>query len=55
MTTPPYPLLLSRMPEEALAPLAEALAGRERRLSGVNAAAECGPGVRGRVGSDGPR
>lgn len=40
MTTPPYPLLLSAMPEEALEALAEALAGRERRPSGVNAAAE---------------
>lgn len=39
LDTPPFPLLLSRMPEEALAPLAVALAERARRLSGVNAAA----------------
>ena len=38
--SPPYPMLLSRIPPEAVAPLAGALAGRERRLVGVNAGAE---------------
>lgn len=38
--SPPYPLLLSRMPPEAPAPLAGALNARERPLAGVNSGAE---------------
>ena len=35
--TPPYPVLLTRLPEHSAQPLAEALAGRRRPLPGVNA------------------
>jgi GNAT superfamily N-acetyltransferase len=35
--TPPYPVLLTRLPEHSAEPLAEALAGRRRQLPGVNA------------------
>jgi GNAT superfamily N-acetyltransferase len=35
--TPPYPVLLTPLPEEAAQPLAEALAARGRPLPGVNA------------------
>jgi hypothetical protein len=37
---PPYPLLLSAMPHDALAPLAEVLSKRTRGPSGVNASEE---------------
>jgi GNAT superfamily N-acetyltransferase len=36
--TPPYPVLLTRLPEGCAEPLAEALAGRRRPLAGVTAA-----------------
>jgi len=35
--TPPYPVLLTRLPEHSAAPLAEALLARRRPLPGVNA------------------
>jgi GNAT superfamily N-acetyltransferase len=35
--TPPFPVLLTRLPENAAGDLAEALAGRGRQLPGVNA------------------
>jgi FR47-like protein len=35
--TPPYPILLTRLPEHTAAPLAEALFARRGRLPGVNA------------------
>jgi GNAT superfamily N-acetyltransferase len=35
--TPPYPLLLTGLPERSASPLAEALAARGRQLPGVNA------------------
>jgi predicted GNAT family acetyltransferase len=35
--TPPYPVLLTRLPEGSAAPLAEALLARRRHLAGVNA------------------
>jgi hypothetical protein len=37
MHTPPYPVLLTRLPANAAGDLAEALAGRGRQLPGVNA------------------
>jgi predicted GNAT family acetyltransferase len=35
--TPPYPVLLTRLPEHSVVPLAEAVAGCRRQLPGVNA------------------
>lgn len=40
LESPPYPLLLSHLPREALDPLADALVVRERRVAGVNSIAE---------------
>jgi predicted GNAT family acetyltransferase len=39
LESPPYPMLLSHLPREALEPLADALVGRERRVAGVNSVA----------------
>src|ERR1700733_3678655 len=38
LQTPPYPILLTALPEHSAAPLAEGLVGCGRRLPGVNAA-----------------
>lgn len=40
LESPPYPMLLSHLPRQALEPLADALVGRERRVAGVNSVAD---------------
>jgi len=40
LESPPYPMLLSHLPREALEPLADALVGRERRVAGVHSVAD---------------
>jgi hypothetical protein len=40
LVTPPYPVLLSQMPEQPARLLAEELAARNRQLAGVNSAQE---------------